>query len=139
MSRIYIDACVMIYLIEGAPPSQSAARRVISALRTSTDAVLLTCHLSRLECRVRPLRARDEATLGLYEAFFGRRGLEWISLSAAVIDRATEIRALYGFKTPDSLHLAAAVEGGATHFVTGDRGLAAFPLLPIQLVEIPSP
>ena len=41
-----------------------------------------------------------------------------LELSTAVVDGATRLRAKYGFKTPDALHLAAAVECGAAGFWT---------------------
>ncbi len=47
-----------------------------------------------------------------------------LDVSAKVIDRATELRARYGFKSPDAIHLATAIESGANEFLTGDAGLA---------------
>ncbi len=49
-----------------------------------------------------------------------------INLTTEVIDKATEIRANYSFKTPDSIHLACAVIGKANFFVTNDKRLNAF-------------
>ena len=41
---------------------------------------------------------------GLFDAFFAKRDLRVIEVSASVIERATELRARYGLKTPDALH-----------------------------------
>ena len=38
---------------------------------------------------------------------------ELVGFTGAVFRRAAEIRASDNFKTPDALHLAAAIEGGA--------------------------
>jgi hypothetical protein len=45
-------------------------------------------------------------------------------VSAEVIDRATELRARHGFKSPDAIHLATALESGANEFWTGDAALS---------------
>src|SRR5207249_11609621 len=57
--------------------------------------------LTRLECRVGPLRSGDAVLLGSYDRFFAAHGVDVAGLTAAVCDRAAELRARYGFKTPD--------------------------------------
>jgi predicted nucleic acid-binding protein len=75
------------------------------------------------ECRVKPLRERDAAILALYDQFFSRQSLGILPLSDAVVDKATELRAVLGIKTPDALHLASAIIARAEVFVTGDAAL----------------
>ncbi len=52
-----------------------------------------------------------------------------------VLDLATEIRARYGFKTPDSIHLAASVTNGCDQFLTNDRRLERFPDIAIDVIQ----
>jgi predicted nucleic acid-binding protein len=47
-----------------------------------------------------------------------------VEMSAAIIERATELRARYGFRSPDAIHLATAIDAGAIVFITGDASLA---------------
>lgn len=56
-------------------------------------------------------------------------------VTRAVIDRATELRARLGFKTPDAIHLASAIEASADLFITGDRAFARFADLPVRVVS----
>jgi predicted nucleic acid-binding protein len=44
-------------------------------------------------------------------------------LDSATAVRAAELRAAYGVRVPDALHLATAVVSGAEIFITNDRGL----------------
>lgn len=81
---------------------------------------LVTSLLSRLECRVRPLRDGDVAVLTAYDEFFGGERLDVIDINAAVIEKATELRVRYGFKTPDALHLATAIVQNTDAVLTGD-------------------
>ncbi len=95
---------------------------------------LLTSHLARLECRVKPLRAGDTSLLATYDAFFTRARVIVFDLTPAVLDRATELRARHGFRTPDAIHLASAIEAGADVFLTGDAGLAKCPGITVDLL-----
>jgi predicted nucleic acid-binding protein len=51
-----------------------------------------------------------------------------------VIDRGTELRAKYGFKAPDAIHLAAAIEGNCDVFLTNDYALAKCEEIKVELV-----
>jgi len=46
-----------------------------------------------------------------------------VALDAQVFDLATELRARQGLKTPDALHLAAALHTGCDEFWTNDERL----------------
>ncbi len=67
-------------------------------------------------------------------SFFESAVAEVIALSRDVMDRATEIRASYNFKTPDSIHLAAAVVFDCDVFYTNDHRLDRFVDLAIEVV-----
>jgi predicted nucleic acid-binding protein len=95
---------------------------------------LATSRLTRLECRTKPLRSNDVATLAQFDVFFGGVELVLAEVSAAVVERATDLRARYNLKTPDALHYATAVEVGATVFLTGDRALARCSEVPVQVL-----
>lgn len=95
----------------------------------------LTSRLSCLECRVRPLKENDHAVLAKYDAFLSASRLQVVEVTAEVIERATAFRARYGFTTPDAIHLASAVEGGADVFLTGDSSLARCTEVSVELLE----
>ena len=95
---------------------------------------LVTSRLTRLECRSKPLRSGDFATLAQFDVFFAGIELILAEVSPAVIERATDLRAKYDLKTPNALHYATAVEVGATVFLTGDRGLARCTEVPVEVL-----
>ncbi|MGC4002184.1 MAG: PIN domain-containing protein [Pirellulales bacterium] len=132
-SLIYLDANVVIRLVEGdAATIAPLATRLAGSLGIANS--LLTSGLTRIECRSKPLQARDHATLAEYEVFF--RGVELLiaEVSAAVIERATELRAKYRLKTPDALHYATAVEFGASVFLTGDKTFIRCDEIPVEVM-----
>ena len=123
----------MIRLVEG----EAATRAPLTAQLTPCLGVpgsLVTSRLTRLECRSRPLRAGDLATLAQFDVFFAGVELILAEVSPAVIERATELRARYNLKTPDALHYATAVEVGATVFLTGDRALVRCSEVPVEVL-----
>jgi uncharacterized protein len=130
---IYLDANVVIRLVEGDAATRAplVARLADSLGRPGS---LATSRLTRLECRTKPLRAGDQGTLAQFEVFFAGIELGLMEVSAAVVERATELRAKYHLKTPDALHFAAAVEVGATVFLTGDRTFSRCTELAVEVL-----
>jgi predicted nucleic acid-binding protein len=76
--------------------------------------------------------------IATYDAFFTRARLVIVDVTGAVIDKATDLHARYGFKTPDALHLATAIDAKADVFVTGDAAFARCTELPVDIVS-PTP
>jgi predicted nucleic acid-binding protein len=122
VADVYLDACCFIYLVEGHPSWRSVVEERIRQL--DPTASLITSQLSRLECRTKPMRDGDHALLDRYDALFAASRVAVLEVTAAIIDRATAIRARYGFKAPDAIHLATAVHSGASTLWTGDASLA---------------
>jgi uncharacterized protein len=58
-----------------------------------------------------------------FDRFFA--ACEIIALNRAVFDQATLLRAQSHLKTPDALHLAAAIHAGCQEFWTDDKQLKA--------------
>ena len=56
-------------------------------------------------------------------------------ISPAVIERATELRARYGFRTPDAIHVATAIEERADLLLTGDTGLARCTDVKVEVLQ----
>jgi predicted nucleic acid-binding protein len=119
--RLYLDANAIIYSVESSSSLRQAVKQHISEVRASRDGIVVTSALSRLECRTGPMRRSDQTTLGQFDAFFADPELLVFDIDTGVVDRATEVRARYGFRTPDAIHLAT----GQEQVQTSDRKRAA--------------
>jgi predicted nucleic acid-binding protein len=117
--RIYLDSVPIIYLVENVAPYASLLTTRLSA----PDAILICSELSRLECRVKPIRDNDTGLLAAFDTYFATLVTTLLPLSRQVIDQATNLRAIYGFRTPDAIHLAAAIVGNCDLFLTNDNRL----------------
>ncbi len=118
--RLYLDSAPLIYLIEDvAPYAESPAKRL-----SASNIEQVCSDLTRMECRVKPLRDGEIALLTAFDTYFADIISDFVPLSRAVMDQATVLRAQYGFKTPDSIHLAAAIVGQCDLFLTNDGRLS---------------
>ena len=120
--RVYPDACIVIDLVQG---ERALRQRLIAALnRVSGESPLVAySDLTRLECRVRPLALANTALLERYDRFFSTPGYVRVAFDTEMFDSATALRARHGLKTPDALHLAAAIASGCEEFWTNDERL----------------
>ena len=129
--RVYLDASPVIYFVERVQPyAEQVGRRIGAA---EIDRVV--SQLTRLECRVGPLRDASATLLRQFDRFFADAALEIVELTQEVIDRATEIRAEYRFSTTDAIHPAAALVARCDVFLTNDHRLARFAGITIEAVE----
>jgi predicted nucleic acid-binding protein len=130
--KLFLDACAIIYLIESQEQLGQKTRLLLTQA-LQNKAQLIVSRLSFLECRVLPLKTKDDDLLRLYNEFFKLPSLQVIELTEDVINVATDLRASYSssLRTPDALQLACALKGKADTFLTGDKKLSA-----IQEIEV---
>lgn len=101
MGLIYVDACLLIYAFEDHPQHGAKVRTQMAAAGQ-----LAISPLVRMECLVGPMRSGNLALQRYYEE--GLQHLHLLPLPEAVYTMATTLRARFGLKTPDALHLATA-------------------------------
>jgi predicted nucleic acid-binding protein len=122
--RVGIDSCVFIYYLEDDPAFGPAAHEVLSRLVHGKNLGVASA-VAMLEIMVGPFAHRSvhdaDEIVALLQSLPGFR---WIPLDTPLACRAAKLRAEQpGLRTPDAIHLATALEAGATLFVTNDRRL----------------
>jgi len=119
MRRVYLDACVVIYLIENVTPFSEKTRQFMAR---NGDAILCVSPLVRLEVLAKPLRESVSELASDYEDFLAAQ--HWLAIGDSIFDRALHLRARHSLKTPDALHLATALHYGCEEFWTNDSRLS---------------
>jgi predicted nucleic acid-binding protein len=116
---IYLDACLVIYLVEQHPRWGEA---VATAIGKAGDASFGISPLVKCECLVGPIKRGDpvlqRAYAELFEQFLSLAMPERVYLEAA------QLRARFGLKAPDALHLACAQHHRCDALWTNDDRLA---------------
>lgn len=129
--RVYLDAVVIIYLVEQNPAFAPA----VTATLVRLDGDLITNELARMEALVLPMRNNDPMLASEFEDFFRIEVAELHNLTRAIFDRAIHLRAAYGaLKAPDALHLATAIETHCDVYVTNDKRLRNFPGIRVEVI-----
>ena len=131
--RLYLDTAPVIYMVENVPIYALAVDKRLS----DPEIERVVSDLTRMECRIRPLRDGNMDLLKDFDDYFNEVVSEIISLSREVVDYATEIRAQYEFKTPDSIHLAAACVAKCNIFFTNDHRLDRFDKISVEVIQAP--
>lgn len=103
MGLIYLDACLLIYLIERHPRWGGPVARLVEQFG---DEHFRISALVKCECLVGPLKHGNLTLRASYLSLFDR--LISLAMPEAVYLHAAELRARFGLRTPDALHLACA-------------------------------
>jgi uncharacterized protein len=119
MGLIYLDACLLIYAIEDHPVWAGDVR---TALKNEPDARFAVSPLVKMECLVKPVKTCDMAMQRRYEA--GLNEFVQLPMTETIFLQAAMLRARFGLKTPDAMHLACAQHHGCTALWTNDDRLA---------------
>ena len=85
---IYFDSVIAIYLLDHIGAFQARAKSRLATLEAAGDRIGVS-DLGRLECRVKPIRLGDAASLAKFDAFFVRPDIHQTPLTRAVFDRVT--------------------------------------------------
>jgi predicted nucleic acid-binding protein len=127
MANVYLDSCMVISLIEG----DSLQRQTLK--KPLFNQSIYSSELVRLETRLLAIRNNQSDSLEKFDRFFA--ACEIIPLNRAVFELATMLRAKHQLKTPDALHLAAAVHAGCHEFWTDDKQLITIASQYLQVLD----
>jgi len=106
----------------------------VDARIKQTGVTLASSHLALMECLILPLRQGLSGLKQDYDDFFSTQVTELVPFTETVFRMAADIRALHDLRTPDTLHLAAALAAACDMFLTNDAGLKAFPQIMVEVV-----
>jgi predicted nucleic acid-binding protein len=116
---IYLDACLVIYLVES---HARWGKPVAEAMRRAEEARFGISPLVKCECLVGPIKRGDPVLERAYNEFFAL--FVPLSMPVPVYLQAAQLRARFGLRTPDALHLACAQYHRCAVLWTNDDRLA---------------
>ena len=101
MGLIYLDSCLLVYVIEEHPAFGKPVRKAVDA---NSEIEFAISPLVKLECLVKPIASGNTAIRKRYEAAFSV--LTTVTMPDEVYTDAAFLRAQFKLKTPDALHLS---------------------------------
>jgi predicted nucleic acid-binding protein len=123
VKRLYIESAPIIYYVEEHPNYIKRMDAIVDyveihAVEAVSSVILLTEVLNQ------PLRLGRVDLEEAYRDILLNGGLlNLVIVTAAIAESAARLRARYNLRTPDALHLAAAIESTCDAFLTNDLGL----------------
>ena len=96
---------------------------------------LVSSHLALMECLILPLRQGQTGLVQDYDDFFAGQLTELVAYTEPIFRHAADIRAAHNFRTPDALHLAAALTAACDVFLTNDAQLKRFSQITVEVVQ----
>jgi predicted nucleic acid-binding protein len=138
--RLALDSSLFIYLFEAGGWQARTCSALLDAAEVAGTTLIVSA-LTLAELAVGPAMLQDEAMADRYrDAIRSIRLLDIVPLSADIAVDAGLLRGRTGCSLADAIHLATALQAGATAFVTNDRRLHHLPKLEVvQLAELVTP
>lgn len=118
--QVYLDTCLWIYAVED--PDGKGRAFLNYWLERMLDTEVRFSHMTRMECLVEPMRLGKADLINEYEEIWSLG--EVLAVQKPDFDLAARLRAQYGLKTPDAIHLAVAMNSKCDEFWTNDVRLS---------------
>ena len=135
MRRVHIDSMTVIYFIERNPVYRPVVRPLFELL-DSQQLMGLSSYVTLLEVMVRPIReGRPDLARAYRDTLVESPGFALFPVDRSIAENGAEIRASYGFRTPDSIQLATALKHEAEAFVINDANLRRFDRLEVLVLD----
>ena len=122
--RTYLDANLYIYVFEGIETYRTRMAGLLAAIdRQGVDVV--ASELLFTELLPRPMKdGRQDLVERYLELFRSTPRIHLVPVARQVILRSVQLRAEFGLRSMDALHVATALAHGCETFVTNDQRLA---------------
>lgn len=120
-ATVGLDTAPCIYWLEYDPVFQPIIQPLFQSRIDLGLNPAITSVVSLAEALVKPLATARADLVSNCRVFFTNTGnLTLQAISIAVAETAADLRARYRLRLPDAMQIAAALNGGATCFVTND-------------------
>ena len=135
-ARLGLDSAPVIYLIEQVSlylplvellfyaRLDSGLNRAVTSVVTLSEVLVKPTELGRLDLVER-----------YRERLSSNPSLEVVEITRRIAERAATLRATHRVRLPDAFQLAAAIEHGASHFITNDKRLKSVSEIKVLVLE----
>ncbi len=131
--RIGLDTNVFIYYIEEHPVFLKKIEPLIDKI-VQGKVTGITSYVTLLELLVKPLRDGRLDLVDQYKTILTDQ-LEMVPIDEAVSVKAAELRAKYGFRIPDAIQLASAIQRKGDVFISNDKVLKSVKEIKVLTLE----
>jgi predicted nucleic acid-binding protein len=135
VARLGLDTAPIIYFIEAHPRYDAIVEQVFGLI-ASGSLTGVTSTITLTEVLVQPFMRGDTRLQQEYrDLLLHSDHFEVAPIDAGTAERAADLRARYGLRTPDALQLASALGSGCEAFLTDDSKLQRVVELRILMLD----
>ncbi len=130
-----LDTVTLIYFLERHQTFYPVVRQLFECIEANHFSAVIST-LVFAELLVPAYRAEKPGDAArLQQTLTNFPHLEIIPLTSSIAAEAARLRAQFGIRTPDAIHLATAMDRGAAGFITNDKGLKSIQTgLPVWMI-----
>ena len=119
--RVYFDTNPLIYYVEGHETFFDVALPFFEMIERN-EIIACTSEFTLAEVLIKPMRDNLHETVAAYQGLLLDSGyFELLPANVKTFIQAAAIGGATGMRTPDAIHLAAALEYGCAFFITNDK------------------
>jgi predicted nucleic acid-binding protein len=123
ISRLYIETAPLIYYVEENPAYVDRMDAIIASLDGSSIQAVSSV-ITLTEVLTQPLKVSNTQLQQEYkDILLNSGGFHLLPITSRIAEAAADLRARYNLRTPDALHIAAAIDAGCDAFLTNDIGV----------------
>lgn len=123
ITSLYVETAPFIYFVEKHPVYIQPVRAIFQHIAPESMHVI-TSTITIAEVLTMPIKLGQQDYLQAYrDMLLNTEAIAVRSVDSAIAERAAQLRATYGLRTPDALHLATAQSAQCQAFLTNDRAL----------------
>lgn len=131
---IGLDTAPLIYFVQEHPTYLEAILSFFEAVERG-EVTAVTSTVTLMEVLVHPFRNNNDTLAAEYRDILLHSKVITSEVSAPIAEAAAQLRSRHNIRTPDAIQIAAAMQAGATHFLTNDARLPAIPSIEIIILD----
>jgi predicted nucleic acid-binding protein len=135
VQRIYIETAPLIYYVEVNSTYIDRMDAIIDIIE-NTSISAISSVITLTEVLVHPLKLNNIKLEQQYRKLLTNNSdLQLATITSHIADLAANIRATYGLRTPDALHIATAIDAQCDVFLTNDKGIKRVNEITVLLLD----
>jgi predicted nucleic acid-binding protein len=142
VQRLYVETSPFIYYVENHPVYADKVDAIYEVVNTS-ELEIITSVVTLAETLTKPLRTGDKNVEQAYRVLLQQtKRIALVPITLQIAERTADLRARYNLRTPDALHIAAAIDSQCGAFLTNDlklRRVNELSILVLDEIELDSP
>lgn len=120
--RVLLDSVALIYYLGTSPVYAPLAREMVTRVVTGRIPAVISS-VALTEVLAKEYQGSRPQGTALHRQLMTMPNVEWLDVSPSLANDAARLRGEHNLSTPDALHVASALAGGATWLITNDRRL----------------